>query len=81
LEMTWDDTAGHPIRNHGWSRGLSSFLPLNRSDSFTLQSVNTDCEVITGAKTGCCKPGNETYEDWDRKNPSVLRHVLTPSQL
>ena len=58
-----------------------SFLPLSRSDSCLLASVDPDCEITTGAKTGCCKPGNKACEDWDAKSPFARSHVLTPSRL
>jgi hypothetical protein len=57
------------------------FRPSNRSDSFLLASVDSDCEITTGAETGCCKSGYEGCEDWDVKSPFARSHVLTPSLL
>jgi hypothetical protein len=57
---------------------LLPLRPLNRSDNFLLESVDPDCEITTGAETGCCKPGNEACEDWDGKSPFAQSHFLTP---
>jgi hypothetical protein len=56
------------------------FRPSNKSDSFLLASVDPDCEITTGAETGCCKSGNEGC-DWVVKRPFARSHVLTPSRL
>jgi hypothetical protein len=59
---------------------VNSFLPLNRSDSFLLESVDPDCEITTGAETGCCKPRNDACEDWDEKSPFARSQVFTTSR-
>ena len=57
------------------------FRPSNRSESFLLALVDPDREMTTGAGTGCCRPGNEGWEDRDAKRPFSRSQFFTSSRV
>ena len=57
------------------------FWPLNRSESFLLALVNPNHEMTTGAGTGCCRLGNEGWEDHNTKRPFSQSQFFTSSQV